>query len=359
MIYLDANAGEPIRPEAVRAVVAALQDAGNPASVHAAGRGARRLLEASRETIAQHLGGRASNLVFTSGGTEANNLAVAALGAGRQLICSAIEHDAIRASCLDAVIIPVDADGVVRLGELATVLDRTGPSLVCLMLANNETGVVQPVADAAKLCRSAGAWLHVDAAQAVGRIEIDIRSLGATSLAVSGHKTGGPMGAGALLVEDVVVVEPQIRGGGQELGRRGGTPNLAAIAGFAAALAAGDAGYGSRLTRLRKQVETAAISVGAEVCGAGAVRLPNTVCLALAGVRADLQVIMLDQMGFAVSAGAACSSGRVSASHVLQAMGLGERAGEAIRVSLPWNIAVSEVEAFSAAYVEMARRTRS
>ena len=359
MIYLDANAGEPIRPEAVDAVMAALEQAGNPASVHTAGRSARRLLEASRQTIAHRLGGRSNNLVFTSGGTEANNLAVTALSVGRQVIRSAVEHDAVRAPCGDALVLPVDSGGVVRLEVLAAMLERCGPALVCLMLANNETGVVQPVGEAARLCRAAGAWLHVDAAQAVGRLPVDIKVLGASSLAVSSHKTGGPTGAGGLLVEDGIALEPQIRGGGQELGRRGGTPNLAAIAGFAAALAVEDTGYEPRLTQLRRRVEAAALSADAELCGAGTARLANTVCLALAGVRADLQVIMLDQMGFAVSAGAACSSGRITASHVLQAMGLGERAGEAIRVSLPWNTTSADVDAFVVAYQDMVTRVRS
>ena len=340
-------------------MMASLHDGGNPTSIHTVGQAARRLLEASRERIAQHLGGHASNLVFTSGGTEANNLAISAFGVDRQVICSAIEHDAIRAAVENPLIVPVDGDGVIRLNLLATMLRQSEPALVCLMLANNETGVVQPVAEAAQLCRAAGAWLHVDAAQAVGRVSIDFKALGATSMALSGHKSGGPPGVGGLLVDDAMIVKPHIRGGGQELGRRGGTPNLAGIAGFAAALVAEDLDYTVRLTRLRDRIAVAAIQLGAEVCGAGAARLPNTVCLVLAGVRADLQVIMLDQMGFAVSAGAACGSGKVEASHVLQAMGFGRRASEAIRVSLPWNIDPLDVDAFIIAYGRMVDRVRS
>ncbi len=339
--------------------MASLHEGGNPASIHSAGQAARRLLEASRKTIAQRLGGQASSLVFTSGGTEANNLAISAFGACRQVICSAIEHDAIRAAVENPLVVPVDGDGVIRLNVLETMLNRSGPALVCLMLANNETGVVQPVAEAAQLCLSAGAWLHVDAAQAVGRLPIDLKALGATSLAFSSHKSGGPPGVGGLLVDESMIVEPQIRGGGQELGRRGGTPNLAGIAGLAAALAAEDVDYAVRLTGLRDRVAVAATQFGAEVCGAGATRLPNTVCLALAGVRADLQVIMLDQMGFAVSAGAACSSGKISPSHVLQAMGFGTRASEAIRVSLPWNTDPVDIDTFIAAYQHMIERVRS
>ncbi len=358
MIYLDANASEPLRPAAEQAVLETLRNTGNPASVHAAGRAARHRLESARESIASRLGGRAGDLVFTSGGTEADNLAIAALGNGRRVLRSAVEHDAVRAASPDAVVLPVDENGVIRLDVLAARLADGVPSLVCLMLANNETGVLQPVATAARLCQSAGALLHVDAAQAAGRIDVDIAALGAQSLAISSHKSGGPAGAGALLLNGVGIAEAQIRGGGQELGRRGGTPSLAAIAGFAAALNEADLGYVERLSKLRDRLADAVELAGARICGDPAPRLPNTLCLALAGVRADLQVIMLDQKGFAVSAGAACSSGKIGASHVLQAMGLGALAGQAIRVSLPWNTTADQVDSFAAAYVAMAEKVR-
>ena len=356
MHYLDANATEPLRPEARAAMLVALDIVGNPSSVHAAGRAARRIMEDAREALAIRFGGQPADLVFTSGGTEADALAVHALGQGRRVLIGATEHDAIRAAAPNAEIVPVGANGLIDLAALATMLESGPPALVCLMLANNEVGTIQPVAEAAALCRLHGALLHVDAVQGAGRLSINMA--GAHSMALSSHKLGGPTGVGALLLApEVTGIAPLIRGGGQERGRRGGTPPLAAIAGFAAAaLACGDS---SPLAALRDAAERAAVGCGAQVIGADAPRLPNTACLALPGARADTQVIALDLDGIAVSAGAACSSGKVAASHVLQAMGLGALAGQAIRVSLPWNAAQADVDAFAASYARMADRLRS
>ena len=351
MVYLDANATEPLRPEARAAVIEALDLIGNPASVHAAGRAARRLLEAAREAIATRFGADRDSVVFTSGGTEADALAIAALGAGRRLIVGATEHDAVRAAAPSGDILTVDTRGVADLDRLRTLLGGGPPALVCLMLANNETGTIQPVAAAAALCREHGALLHVDAVPAAGRIEVDLAALGADSLALSAHKLGGPKGAGALLLAAGRHIAPLIAGGGQERGRRGGTPALPAIAGFAAAASAEP----PNLRGLRDAVEAAAVASGALVLG-GPDRLPNTACLALPGVRADTQVIALDLAGIAVSAGAACSSGKVARSHVLDAMGLGSLAGQAIRVSLPWNATAPDVAAFAQAYAAMTAR---
>ncbi len=224
------------------------------------------------------------------------------------------------------------------------------------MLANNETGTLQPVAEAAALCRAAGALLHVDAVQAAGRVAVRLDALGADSLALSSHKLGGPAGAGALLLGPRAAgIAPLTAGGGQERGRRGGTPPLPAIAGFAAAVAAAAAGAAA-LAPLRDAIERAAIAAGAVAIGAGAPRLPNTTCLALPGVRAETQVIALDLEGIAVSAGAACSSGKVARSHVLDAMGLGPLADAAIRVSLPWSATEADVAAFTRAYQTVAGR---
>jgi len=365
MTYLDANATEPLRPQARAAVLAALDLVGNPASVHAAGRAARRLLEESREAIAARFGARPADLVFTSGGTEADALAVHALGRGRRLIVGATEHLAVRAATAGAAVLPVDRSGIADLEELRR-LQREGPALVCLMLANNETGTIQPVAAAAALCRAAGALLHVDAVQAAGRVAVDVASLGADSLALSAHKLGGPKGAGALLVAPALsaMLAPLIAGGGQERGRRGGTPALPAIAGFAAACQAADwqtadcqaAGGAAALAPLRDAAERGAQEAGALPLGADAARLPNTTCLALPGVRADTQVIALDLAGVQVSAGAACSSGKVGRSHVLDAMGAGDLAGEAVRVSLPWCATPADIDAFLRAYHSMAGR---
>jgi cysteine desulfurase len=364
MIYLDANASEPVRPEARAAVLAAMEAGGNPASVHGAGRAARRVLEDARAAVARAFGARAAGVVFTSGGTEANALAVHGLGAGRRLIVGATEHDAVRAAAPReaagaAAVLPVDRHGVADLDALGRALAE-GPALVCLMAANNETGVLHPIAEAAALCRAHGALLHVDAVQAAGRLALDIAALGADSLAISGHKLGGPQGAGALVLAGDPALAPLLAGGGQERGRRGGTPALPAIAGMAAALGAALDGTAdqARLAKWRDAIEAAGAAAGAIAIGAGAARLANTSCLALPGVRADTQVIALDLAGFAVSAGAACSSGKVAASHVLAAMGLGELAGCAVRVSLPWNVAAEDARRFADAYVGMAARLR-
>ena len=349
-VYLDANATEPLRPEALAALVDALALTGNPSSVHAAGRRARQILEDARAALITRFG--AADLVFTSGGTEADALAIHGLGGGRRILASAIEHDAVRAAG-PAQSVAVDGDGVIDLGALSAALHGP-PALVCLMLANNETGTIQPVAAAAELCRRHGAWLHVDAVQAAGRIPVEMRALGADSMAISSHKLGGPAGAGALLLAPDREVRALIAGGGQERGRRGGTPAVAVIAGFAAAAAAA-AEAPRDLAGLRDAAATSALAAGARLLG-GAHRLSNTACLALPGVPAQTQLIALDLAGVQVSAGAACSSGKVARSHVLAAMGAGRLAGEAIRVSLPWNATAAGVEMFAAAYAAMAAR---
>lgn len=357
--YLDANASQAIRPKALKALTLAFEQHGNPSSVHAAGRAGRRIMEDAREAIAARFGGRPEDLVFTSGGTEADVLAVHALSAGRRLIISAIEHDAIRAAAPGATVLPVGRGGIAELAALQDLLGAGPPALVCLMLANNETGVIQPVPQAAALCRTHGALLHVDAVQAAGRMDVRLDQLGAHSLALSSHKLGGPPGAGALLLAPgVPFATPLIKGGGQERGRRGGTPPVALFAGFAAAAEAAQEDDQTRIAVLRDQVEEAATAAGAIVLGDRENRLPNTTCLALPGIRSDAQVIALDLHGIAVSAGAACSSGKVAVSHVLQAMGMGELAGQAIRVSLPWNVTQEDIDAFTTAYPRVAERLR-
>ncbi len=358
MHYLDANATEPLRPLARDAMLAALDIVGNPSSVHTAGRAARRVMEDAREQLAARFGSRPGERVFTSGGTEADALAVHALGHGRCVLIGATEHDAIRAAAPDATVIPVLRTGVIDLDALAMQLAASGPALVCLMLANNETGTIQPIAEAARVCRAHGALLHVDAVQAAGRMPVDMTVLGAHSLAISSHKLGGPIGAGALvLAPDLSAILPLIRGGGQERGRRGGTPPVATIAGFAAA--ASVPAEASPLAALRDAAESRAIASGAIPIGVDAPRLGNTTCLALPGVRADRQVIAMDLAGVMISAGAACSSGKVGDSHVLAAMGLRALAGQAIRVSLPWNATEADIDAFGTAYARMADRMRA
>jgi cysteine desulfurase len=352
-LYLDANATEPLRPEARAAVLAALDLAGNPSSVHAAGRAARRVLEAARARIAAAFGGSPADLVLTAGGTEANALAVRGLAAGRRVLVGATEHPAVLAAAPGAEVLPVHPDGTLDLDALARALAGP-PALVCLMAANNETGVLHPLAEAAALCRAAGALLHVDAVQAAGRVPVALGE--ADSLALSGHKLGGPKGAGALLLRPGLSLPALVAGGGQERGRRGGTEPLPALAGMAAAAEAARPDAAARLAALRDAIEAACTTQGAVVAGAGAPRLPNTTSLVLPGVPAETQVIALDLAGVRVSAGAACSSGKVGRSHVLAAMGLRDRAGCAIRVSLPWNAPDDAAERFVAAWSAMRDR---
>lgn len=362
MIYLDANATEPLRPEARAALLAALEGKpgdglGNPYSVHRAGRASRKILEDAREALAARFGSRPADLVFTSGATEADALALHALGAGRRLIVGATEHDAILSAAAGATLLPVDHDGIADLGALETLLAAGPPALVCLMAANNETGAIQPIAEAAAICHRHGALLHVDAVQAAGRMGFSLTYWGADSVAISSHKMGGPAGVGALLLAPAhTALSPLIGGGGQERGRRGGTPAVALCAGFAAAaLAAGDA---SALAPMRDAAERAAVAQGAIIIGGAAPRLPNTTCLALPGIRADAQVIALDLAGVCVSAGAACAAGKIASSHVLTAMGLGDLAGQAIRVSFPWNARTEDVAGFARAYAHMVATLR-
>ncbi len=350
-LYLDANATEPLRPAARAAMLAALEVGGNPSSVHAAGRAARRVLEEAREAVAGRFGAkgdvRPQNCVFTSGGTEANALALRGLMAGRRVLVGATEHPAVLSAVPGAEVLPVLRDGTLDLGALEAALKGGSPALVALMAANNETGVEHPLAEAAALCRAHAALLHVDAVQAAGRVPVPD---GWDSLALSGHKLGGPMGAGALLLRPGVDPAPLLAGGGQERGRRGGTEPLPAIAGMAAALGEARAD----LAAMRDTIERGA--EGAVVAGAGAPRLPNTTCLVLPGVAAETQVIALDLAGIRVSAGAACSSGKVGRSPVLAAMGFGADAGCGIRVSLPWNAPADAAERFLAAWAAMRDR---
>lgn len=354
---LDANATEPLRPESRDAVLAALALPGNPSSVHAEGRAARRLLEQARATVAAAFGARPQDVVFTAGGTEANALAVRGLAQGRRVLLGATEHPAVlRAAPAAAETIPVRPDGTADLAALEALLAGGGPALVCLMAANNETGVLHPVAEAAALCRRHGALLHVDAVQAAGRVPLALA--GADSLALSGHKMGGPKGAGALLLRPGLDLAPLIAGGGQERGRRGGTEPLPAIAGLAAAARVAHPHDAARLACLRDAIEAAVAAVAPEARfpGRGAPRLPNTSSILLPGVAAETQVIALDLAGVRVSAGAACSSGKVGASHVLAAMGLGAEAACAIRVSLPWNAPQDAHERFLAVWSAMRDR---
>lgn len=347
-VYLDWNATAPLRPEARTAMLAAFDLAGNPSSVHAEGRGARQLVETARRTIAGALGTEPGNLIFTSGGTEANSMALGggvtvAAGPVRRLIVSGIEHASVQSGGrfppAQTGIAPVSTTGIIDLVSLEKMLAAGEPALVSVMLANNETGVIQPIPEVARMVHEAGGLMHVDAVQAFGKIPIDFKALGADFLSVSAHKLGGPKGVGALVAARDVDLRPLIRGGGQERNRRAGTENVAGIAGFGAAvLAAGleSPGEIARLTALRNQLEDGLLSVpGIVIFGRNMPRLPNTVLAALPGQRAETAVIAFDLEGIAVSSGSACSSGKVQPSHVLAAMGVPQEiARGAIRFSL-------------------------
>jgi cysteine desulfurase len=357
--YLDWNATAPLRPEAAAAMQAALAQGGNPSSVHRRGRGARQAVEYAREIVAALAGMPASGIVFTSGGTEANHLALLGTGRARALV-SAVEHASVLHAVPEAEHVPVDGDGIVDLDCLAAMLaSDPRPALVSIMLANNETGVIEPVREIAALAHSHGALLHCDAVQAAGKMPL--AGLGADLVTLSAHKLGGPAGVGALAISDGVELAPLMRGGGQERGRRAGSENVAGIAGFAAAVEAGgaDAAVWGRVAALRDRLEAEAASrvPGARVIGAAVPRLPNTSALALPGVPAETQVIALDLAGVMVSAGAACSSGKVGPSHVLAAMRLPpELAGTTIRVSLGWTTTEADIDHFLDVWTALARR---
>lgn len=366
--YLDHNATAPVRPLAAAAAAAALAAGGNPSSVHAVGRAARRIVDEAREAVAALLGASIESVVFTSGATEANASALA-VEPHRRLLVAATEHvsvlDNAKASGRPVIALPVDRDGLVRLDALDEALrgDRR-PALVSVMLANNETGVIQPIADIARLAHRAGALLHCDVVQAVGRVGVDMAALGIDLATLSAHKIGGPQGSGALVVAPGLAATPLIRGGAQEGRRRGGTENVPGIAGFGAAAkaATGEVADLADKRRLREYMEAALLAAdpGATIFGVKAPRLWNTTSIAMSGVAAETQVIALDLAGVAVSAGAACSSGKVERSHVLDAMGIApERAKTAIRISLGWSSTEDHVERLIGAWTTIRNRTRA
>ncbi|MFP6732590.1 MAG: cysteine desulfurase family protein [Rhodospirillales bacterium] len=360
-IYLDHNATTPLRRTAADALAGAMAECGNASSVHWAGRRARARIDDARDAVAGLLGAQPADVVFTSGGTEANNLALRGSG-GRPVIVSAIEHSSVLEARADADLCPVDSDGRVDLDALREALERTqAPALVSVMMANNETGVIQPIAAAAEICRQYGALLHCDAVQAAGKMAVDWRDLGADMVSLSAHKIGGPQGVGALIVGEKSGLKPLLTGGGQERGLRAGTENLPGIAGFGAAaeIAAGAGTEYTRLQVLRDRIEDtiAALGAGARFHGNGAARLGNTSCIGMPGVLAETQVMAFDLEGIMVSAGAACSSGKVRPSHVLGAMGVAEdQANQAVRVSLGWDSEATDADAFVAAWWQLFER---
>jgi cysteine desulfurase len=368
-IYLDWNATTPLRPEAREAMAAAWELSGNPSSVHAEGRQARRLIEDARAAIAASVGAQPRNVVFASGGTEANALALApALRRGTgapagRLLVSAIEHASVlgggRFPAEAIGIVGVTRSGLLDLDQLRAMLERGPPALVSVMLANNETGAVQPVAEAGEIVHAAGGLLHVDAIQALGKIPFNINGLNADLVTLSAHKIGGPKGVGAVVLADGLLgLEPLLRGGGQELGRRAGTENVAGIAGFGAAAKAAMAireGDAIRLESLRNRLENGLrLSSDVIVFSGEVARLPNTTLFTVPGLKAETAVIGFDLAGIAVSSGSACSSGKVQPSHVLEAMGFGpELAQGAVRLSLGWSTSEADVNRCLEAWLKL------
>ena len=374
-VYLDHNATAPLRPEARAAMTVALDHTGNALSVHAEGRRARAAIETARRQVASLVNAEPDNVIFTSGGSESNALAIrgaiqgAAVAGERitRLIISAIEHDSVRATAalceetvpgLRVLVLPVKPSGVADVDELRRMLSEgKGRALVSLMAANNETGVIQPVAEAAKITRASGGLIHCDAVQLAGKASV---ALDVDYLTFNAHKFGGPQGVGALVVRQGAPLTPQIRGGGQEFGRRAGTENVAAIVGFGAAAEAARAAKLNPTWRTNLESKLKAAAPDAVIFGADADRLPNTICIAAPRVPAENMVIALDLDGFAVSAGAACSSGKVTQSHVLTAMGVEPAlAASAIRVSFGWNTKEQELAAFADAWARIVKRANA
>ncbi|TNE62016.1 MAG: cysteine desulfurase [Alphaproteobacteria bacterium] len=366
-IYLDYNATCPIRPSVIETVAETMRHVGNPSSVHAAGRQARATVEQARVQVAALVNARPRDVVFCGGGTEANNSVIRGAGAA-SLIVSAIEHDsslaAARLAGVPVFSLPVGQDGIVDLGRLAALLeDAAKPALVSVMLANNETGVIQPVAEIAAMAHAAGARMHTDAVQAAGKMMLDRKALDVDYLTLSAHKIGGPQGLGAIILAPTAPLAALIAGGGQELSRRSGTENVAGIAGFglAAIEAMGAVGDMDRIAALRDRLEAGVTAHANDIVlvGAGSPRTANTSCIAMPGVKGETQVMHFDLAGICVSSGSACSSGKVKVSHVLNAMGYEDRVAESsIRVSLGYGTTEADIDAYLAAWKNLYNRTR-
>lgn len=378
-VYLDHNATTATRPAVIAAMAEAMAATGNPSSIHAEGRAKRGLVEGARRQVAALVGAEASCVTFTSGGTEASNLALSpAIRDPRdprpvtRLAVSAVEHPAVAVGARFAPgaveTIPVDGDGLIDLAAVEAAFARHAAQapgermMLALMLANNEIGVIQPVAEAAAIARRHGGLVHVDAVQAAGKIPVDIKALGADFMAIAAHKFGGPAGVGALIRghEALHVEEAVVRGGGQEKGWRAGTENLPGVVGMGVAAEEALAGLGdfARLGRARDALEAGlARACDLTVFGAGAPRLPNTSCFSAAGVASARAMIALDLAGFAVSAGSACSSGKAKASPVLDAMGVAHDISQGmVRVSFGWSSGPDDGERFLEAFLTIAGR---
>jgi cysteine desulfurase len=372
-VYLDHNATTPLDPRVLEAMLPYLTvHHGNPSSTHRFGRAARAAIDRAREQVAALVNAHPGQVVFTSGGTEANNQAIkgmAPIARKAGVAIGATEHPSVaepaaslKAAGWPVTVLPVDRDGRVR-GDAAESLRSLRPALVSVMWANNETGVIQDIAALAAQARAGGAWLHTDAVQAAGKIEVDFAASGAHLMSLSAHKINGPKGVGALIVDGAVELQPLLHGGGQEKDRRSGTENVAGIVGFGAAAElarARVAEYGSRVRKWRERLESELSALGGiEIFGARAERLPNTVCFGTAGVDGETLLLNLDRGGIAVSSGSACASRHREPSPVLRAMGIeADLALSAIRVSLGHDSTGQDIETFVAALATQLRRLR-
>jgi cysteine desulfurase len=366
-VYLDYNASALVRPEVQAAMAEALADNGNPSAVHAAGRRARARVETARARVAEMVGADAQSVVFSSGGTESNAQAIAsAIAAGcERLIVCASEHpcvaEAAIASGKPVKVLPVDARGVVDLGKLSELLRAPGKAVVAIHHANNESGVIQPIREAATLVRQAGGWLHVDAIQSAGKILVSMAALKADTLTLSAHKLGGPQGVGALVLGEGRSAVQIVRGAGQERGLRAGTENVPGIHGFgvAAECAVRDLPTAQAHAAWRDAAEAAVEAAGAVIIGKGATRLPNTLFLSVPDWESPQALIVLDLEGVMVSAGSACSSGKTKPSRTIVAMGRMDLATGGVRVSGGWSTTKDDWSRFSEAWTRAYARQRA
>jgi cysteine desulfurase len=352
-VYLDHNATSPLRPAAKAAMLAAMDVTGNPSSIHGEGRKARKLMDDARDALSFKLGCLPQMMTFTSSGTEANNMALRGVGA-EHILVSAVEHPSVLAAAKAngkiVELIPVDEFGRVKIDALQAMLGRPN-TLVSVMIANNETGIVQPIADVIDTAHKSGALVHVDAVQGFGKRQVNFGLLGCDMMTVAAHKVGGPIGIGALIVRDGLVIEPLLAGGGQELRRRAGTENLMAIAGFASLACEPELDTYALTDQLEAALTDAVIFAD------GRERLCNTTCFAIPGMTAETLLMNLDLEGFAVSSGSACSSGKVGKSHVLDAMGVTpELARAAVRISSGWDTTEQDIARFIAALNKLKAR---
>ncbi len=369
MIYLDYNATAPLRPEAKHAMILAMDLVGNPSSVHGAGRAARRTLEIARRQVAKLSHVQADQVIFTSGATEANNMLFSGVDVETKIYTSSIEHDCVIDSSPSAERIPVLANGLIDLEELDVILlaARTAepkrPILLSVMAVNNETGVIQPIEEIKDIAAMYDVNMHCDSVQAAGKIDLPTIGGALRSMSISAHKIGGPKGVGALIIDDNYDLTPLIHGGGQERRKRSGTENLIGIAGFGAAaeVALGEVGHLGVLQQWRDEFERDVKQAvpDVQIMGEKAPRVAGVSNIALPHVKAETQVMAMDLAGFAVSAGSACSSGKVKQSHVLSAMGYDpEIAGCAIRISIGWDSKKEELAAMLEAYISYASKRK-